>query len=508
MSQSALAGGPSGLPADLVTSMHTLAGHGFRVFPVEPGGKRPHSGVKSWAAFDTEPDHALIERFRRLPTLPNIGLICSEHLIVIDVDNLDFAAWFDAQGPERLGTWIVRTPSGGTHIYLRSVEAIATTVLKSARGTKIGDVKARGGYVVAPPSVGANGDYETEYGDPALVVEQQNALEWFFRTYVVPWDNSFPVRLEPSVNGDQYASTVVQDPPPAEVQEQLAAELRTALLGRKLHDYVYATLIVGTSDHWKDPDDHSGVDFGCIKDLIGLGWSFQQIEAWYAFSPIGEWRYRGQDKSRGRGYLLRTYDKASEQHEIDSANLKNATGGNFRIYGPVEKFDVEGEAIYRLYVEWNTDQKIQSRQITLPSVAFNTPQRFLDACARQGLHLDMGNFDTKDKLRGLAFMVENLAEDSALPEAATLVGLTVERLRRFVNLNVAAQSGVLEARAFREQGYVYVNPNTLHDYMATMRPTPKPNEVWDAWVTLGGGETSWQGRRCWRAPATAFPGLV
>jgi putative DNA primase/helicase len=86
----------------------------------------------------------------------------------------------DADGPEGRGelekyghppTPMVRTPGGGLHLYFRHPDLEVKTGIRVAPGL---DVKATGGYVVAPPTVGANDKpYEwlispddTEFAEP------------------------------------------------------------------------------------------------------------------------------------------------------------------------------------------------------------------------------------------------------------------------------------------------------------------------------------------------------
>jgi len=83
-------------------------------------------------------------------------------LVVIDVDvkTVDgLAAWrtiVEQYGPELEETAMARTPSGGRHLYyLAKDHDFACTAGKLAPGI---DVRGRGGYVIAPPSLGANGN--------------------------------------------------------------------------------------------------------------------------------------------------------------------------------------------------------------------------------------------------------------------------------------------------------------------------------------------------------------
>jgi len=71
---------------------------------------------------------------------------------VLDVDGAEGEAELKKHGHPV--TPMVRTPTGGMHLYFRHPDAEIRTGIRVAPGL---DVKASGGYVVAPPSVGPNG---------------------------------------------------------------------------------------------------------------------------------------------------------------------------------------------------------------------------------------------------------------------------------------------------------------------------------------------------------------
>src|SRR5215213_9238525 len=73
-------------------------------------------------------------------------------VLVLDVDGPEGEAELQAHG--HTVTPMVRTASGGLHLYFRHPEQHVRTGIRVAPGL---DVKASGGYVVAPPSVGSNG---------------------------------------------------------------------------------------------------------------------------------------------------------------------------------------------------------------------------------------------------------------------------------------------------------------------------------------------------------------
>lgn len=99
----------------------------------------------------------------------NIGVVTGFHgLIVIDFDNVDlFFPWYE-KNP--LNTRVVLT-SRGVHVYLMTDEYIPG---RKAPGI---DIKAAGGYVLAPPSIHPSGaKYQVLLDNPILWVPSVNDL--------------------------------------------------------------------------------------------------------------------------------------------------------------------------------------------------------------------------------------------------------------------------------------------------------------------------------------------
>ncbi len=135
---------------------------GFHVFPLVPNGKTPliAGGFKA-ATTNT----AQITAWWAATPRANIGIATGESgLVVIDLDvkggRNGVEAWQDLcdQHGVDVSTWLVETPTGGIHCYFKGNghDDIASSAGKLGKGI---DVRANGGYVVAPPSV-VNG---TEY---------------------------------------------------------------------------------------------------------------------------------------------------------------------------------------------------------------------------------------------------------------------------------------------------------------------------------------------------------
>src|SRR5919107_2706261 len=85
---------------------------------------------------------------------PGVGIVTGtvSGVLVLDVDGPEGEDELQKYGHPV--TPMVRTASGGLHLYFKHPEQHVRTGIRVAPGL---DVKASGGYVVAPPSVGPNG---------------------------------------------------------------------------------------------------------------------------------------------------------------------------------------------------------------------------------------------------------------------------------------------------------------------------------------------------------------
>lgn len=140
-----------------------LAEQGFRVFPLQPNGKRPLPDSNGY--LDATRDVGQIESWWSAVPNANIGVATGGHFFVIDADtkegrtgaaDLELVEMLHALPPSLR----VATPSGGTHLYLAKDPA---RVLVSNAGKVDGypglDIRAEGGYVVGPGSTVGNGEY-------------------------------------------------------------------------------------------------------------------------------------------------------------------------------------------------------------------------------------------------------------------------------------------------------------------------------------------------------------
>lgn len=137
-------------------------GRGFAVFPVKAGDKRPPLVKRGFYAASRDPVD--IERWWSLFPEANIGVRTGNGLAVIDVDPRnggDIPDWLPT-------TLAVHTPAGGYHFYYRVDGPVRCSSGKLGAGI---DVKADGGYVLAPPSRRADGEYTWSKTDPVHLEE-------------------------------------------------------------------------------------------------------------------------------------------------------------------------------------------------------------------------------------------------------------------------------------------------------------------------------------------------
>jgi hypothetical protein len=134
-----------------------LAEFGWFVFPIAPRSKAP---ATRHGLLDASRDVEKIAEFWHRHPEHNIGVRCGveSQIVVLDVDGEEgfeslrqLEATFDALP----ATLSVKTPRGGSHLYFRhpGIE-IRNTAGFPGPGL---DLRGAGGFVVAPPSLGANG---------------------------------------------------------------------------------------------------------------------------------------------------------------------------------------------------------------------------------------------------------------------------------------------------------------------------------------------------------------
>ena len=137
---------------DLLDAAVRYASLGWEVFPLAARSKVPKKGSRG--LWDATSDPEQVRAWWTADPNANIG-IATAGLIVIDVDSLD--SWRELRAELGLNddTVTCETPTGGLHVYYRANGTpIGCSVGKLGPGL---DVRAEGGYVVAPPSIHPNG---------------------------------------------------------------------------------------------------------------------------------------------------------------------------------------------------------------------------------------------------------------------------------------------------------------------------------------------------------------
>jgi hypothetical protein len=136
--------------------------HGFHVFPLQRGAKIPLKGSRGCKDATTSMDR--VAAWWKAHPQANVGIATGHRVDVIDIDGytgtmqwcslLEDIRAAGEDPPEILG--VVSTPRPfGAHLYVPA---------EAGRGNRAAllpgiDVRATGGYVVAPPSVNAQGTY-------------------------------------------------------------------------------------------------------------------------------------------------------------------------------------------------------------------------------------------------------------------------------------------------------------------------------------------------------------
>lgn len=140
---------------------------GYGVFPCEPGEKTP---LARWAPNGSKSATHDPDRVKTIWTNQpdaNVAIATGDEsgLVVIDLDGdagelaygellLRLGSPGGSLGPEYVDGATVKTPGGGWHLYFGTATDIPNSASKVAPHV---DVRGRGGYVLAPPSVHPSG---------------------------------------------------------------------------------------------------------------------------------------------------------------------------------------------------------------------------------------------------------------------------------------------------------------------------------------------------------------
>ena len=150
------------LTNETIKAAQVLASFDWPVFPVNPDTKAPL--ITGWQSRATCDWFGIIDLFKDYPSAA-IGLVTGQKsgLVVIDIDerrNFSGLQNFKNAGYQLSPTVSASTPRGGIHLYFKAPSCeVLCSVSKIAEGT---DIKADGGFIIAPPSITKWGKYSWE----------------------------------------------------------------------------------------------------------------------------------------------------------------------------------------------------------------------------------------------------------------------------------------------------------------------------------------------------------
>ena len=132
---------------------------GIATIPILAGSKKP--GLESWRRWQTElPSEEKLRAWFCVGY--SLAVITGwRGLAVVDFDNLDYWESWQA-GRDPIDTYRVETRRGW-HLYFFVDEPV------SCWHSEVVDIKAAGGYVLAPPSIHPSGHHYRGYGSPSQI---------------------------------------------------------------------------------------------------------------------------------------------------------------------------------------------------------------------------------------------------------------------------------------------------------------------------------------------------
>jgi hypothetical protein len=170
-----MGGNPQKLPYSFARAYSHL---GYRVLPLAPGEKRPHSGLVPHGLKEASLEVATLEAWWRACPRCGVGILAPEEVLVLDVD--EPGVW-EALRWEFLALEAAprqRTPKGGVHLFLRLPQGVRLSA--TTRALEGVDLRGMGkAYVVAAPTRLADGrtyTWEVPLVRPAKLPQIPEAL--------------------------------------------------------------------------------------------------------------------------------------------------------------------------------------------------------------------------------------------------------------------------------------------------------------------------------------------
>ncbi|MEK0245336.1 bifunctional DNA primase/polymerase [Bifidobacterium mongoliense] len=161
------------LSSDPAVAARQFADAGVAVFACVPDGKRPMPGSRGFLVATTNP--TLIESWWRRVLTANLATPTGQisGVVVVDVDVHGVNGFHALRRAREAGLLprplaVVRTPSGGMHLYYPASRSIEQRLWQAARAGI--DFRGDGGYIITPPS-----QVQVDGGRRPYVVVELNA---------------------------------------------------------------------------------------------------------------------------------------------------------------------------------------------------------------------------------------------------------------------------------------------------------------------------------------------
>jgi putative DNA primase/helicase len=281
----------------MLDAASTYVQAGFKVFPayaMQDGacacggakgcspGKHPIGNLVPQGVLNASGDPNVVHHWWQQVPDANIAIATGRNsdLVVVDVDGSigeETLAKIECKHGSLPQTWQVRTGKG-RHLYFRYPENVAK--IKSVARKKLGlDVRADGGYVIAPPSIHESGRRYTLLEDSVKTLAECPA-------WVVEYANS-KLKIDDPATGARGQRTKAENGP-TPYSEQQEARLRSAL----------AFIPADERDTWRD------IGFA----LHSLGWGEKGFAIWDDWSRICWEKYDEADQQKTWESFDRPYD--------------------------------------------------------------------------------------------------------------------------------------------------------------------------------------------------------
>lgn len=270
----------------MLAEAHAYLDRGISILPLQPGDKRSYGRWKMFQQSRMGHDTATSWWNGKLSPMPGLGVITgpiSGNLAVLDIEPEHVA--FARDAVDLPDTAMTITARGGLHVYCHGEARCGKLVFD---GRRIGDVRGVGGYVVAPPTHTAHGDYVWR-GPADWTVDQLAPIP----AWVTPPDVVAPAAT--AFTPSESARRGLMDLLPAKAQ-----------------------MVV------QDPiarDSNSEWHWWIVCEAIFAGASYEDVEELFLSHPIGAFIVDRELTRGDGGYLHRTYERAlaSVQAQIAQA---------------------------------------------------------------------------------------------------------------------------------------------------------------------------------------------